>query len=137
MPVSKGDIGFTKAVDEFEDKIIKGVKRVIVETAEMAVAQMKALAPFDEGNLKRSIEVEYSPDGLRAKIIVGASYSVFLEYGTGIYAEDGNGRKDPWVYWSDKLNRYVYTRGIRAQPFFHPSFESAAQFFTREMNKIG
>lgn len=134
---SKGDIGFLKAVNNFEQTIIDGVKRVIVETAEMAAAQMKALAPVDESNLRKSIEVDYSPDGLRAKIIVGAEYGIYLEYGTGIYALDGNGRKDPWVYYSEKLGRYVYTRGIHAQPYFHPAMEQASDFFTREMNKIG
>lgn len=129
--------GFISAVGNFEGTILDGVKRVVVETAEMAASQMKALAPTDDGNLRKSIEVEYSKDGLRAKITVGAEYGIYLEYGTGIYAVEGNGRKDPWVYWSDKLGRYVYTRGIHAQPFYNPAMEQASQFFTQEMNKIG
>lgn len=135
-----GYIGFDRAVERFEDKILKQVRRVVAETAEMMASQMKALAPvstIDGGNLKRSIDVTYYNEGLTARINVGASYSLYVEFGTGIYAEDGDGRKTPWIYWSDKLGRYVFTRGMRPQPFFRPSYEQAAKFFKYEMNKIG
>ena len=61
----------------------------------------------------------------------------YVEYGTGIYSISGDGRKTPWVYWSDKLNRYVFTRGMRAQPYFKPAVEMAAKHFERELNKLG
>jgi HK97 gp10 family phage protein len=126
---------FEKAVKRFERHIIREVKRIIAETAEMAVAQMKALAPVDDGNLKRSIEVQYFKGGLSALITVGAEYGIYLEYGTGIFAVEGNGRKTPWVYYKD--GRYYFTRGIRPQPYFHPSMEMAMKHFTTELNKIG
>jgi len=128
---------FDIAIDRFERKVIKDVKRIVAETAEMIVSQAKALAPVDEGHLKNSINVHYYNRGLSAEIIVGAEYAIYVEYGTGIYAKDGNGRKTPWVYYSDKLGRYVYTRGIHAQPYWNPSVERARAFFKTEMNKIG
>lgn len=42
------------------------------------------------------------------------SYAVYVEYGTGIYASDGSGRKSPWV-WRDKNGDYHWTRGIHPQ----------------------
>jgi len=97
---------------------------------------MRALAPVDDGNLRDSIEVKYFNKGLSARVTVGSFYAVFLEFGTGIYAAGGDGRKDPWVYYSDKLNRFVFTRGIRPQPFFRPSVEQALNHFQKEMNKL-
>lgn len=135
-----GDLGFERATFRFEAHIKRELIRIVAETAEMAVAQMKALAPvstIDGGHLKDSIEVKYSKGGLRAVITVGAFYAVYVEYGTGIYAEDGNGRQDPWVYYDRKLRRWVFTRGMRAQPFFHPALEVAAQHFESEMNRLG
>jgi HK97 gp10 family phage protein len=132
--------GFERAIDDFEKHVINEVKRVIAETAEMIAAQAKALAPvaeIDGGNLKNSIEVRYYNRGLSAEIIVGASYALYVEYGTGIYAEEGNGRKTPWIYYSEKLGRFVWTRGMRAQPFWNPSLEKAGDHFEREMNKLG
>jgi len=132
----RGFKGFERAIDDFEDKVIDDVKRVVAETAEMMANQMRALAPVDDGNLRDSIEVKYFNKGLSARVTVGSFYAVFLEFGTGIYAAGGDGRKDPWVYYSDKLNRFVFTRGIRPQPFFRPSVEQALNHFQKEMNKL-
>jgi HK97 gp10 family phage protein len=127
---------FEKAVNKFERHIRNEVKRIVAETAEMAVAQMKALVPVDDGNLKRSIDVQYLKGGLTAFIIVTAHYGIYIEYGTGIYAEDGNGRKTGWAWKNDK-GEWVWTSGMRAQPYFHPSMEMAMKHFTTELNKIG
>ncbi|WP_051575115.1 HK97-gp10 family putative phage morphogenesis protein [Sporolactobacillus terrae] len=135
--ITYGDKGFELAVKQFEKQYINEVKKVVAETAELMVSQAKALAPVDLGNLRSSIDVAYSNDGLTAVISVGAEYAVYCEYGTGIYSTSGSGRKTPWVYWSDKLGRYVMTRGMRAQPFFTPAFESAAKYFNSAMNKLG
>lgn len=135
-----GDKGIERAVNKFEKHVIKQVKRIVAETAEMAVAQMKSLSPtgeIDGGNLKRSIDVTYAQGGLTAIINVGAEYAWYVEYGTGIYAKEGNGRKTPWVYYSKKLKRWVWTRGMKAQPFWNPSLEVAFKHFTTEMNKLG
>ena len=140
MITQRGYITFERAVDKFERHVIKQVKRIIVETVELAVSQMKALAPvsaIDGGNLRRSIDVKYINGGLTAIITVGAHYAIYVNYGTGIYAESGNGRKSPWIYYSKKLNRFVMTRGMRAQPFWEPSLELAAKHFKTEMNKLG
>lgn len=129
-----------RAVNKFEKHLIREVKRIVAETAEMMVSQMKALAPVSEidgGNLKSSIDVIYAKGGLTAIITVGAHYAIYVEYGTGIHAENGNGRKTPWVYYDEKLKQYVFTRGMEAQPFFHPSLEMAMKHFKNEMNKLG
>ena len=43
-------------------------------------------------------------------------YPVYVEYGTGIYAAEGNGRKSPWV-WRDKNGKYHFTHGIKPRHF--------------------
>lgn len=126
-----------KGIEKFEEEYLSAVRRIVAETAIEIQTRAQALAPVDEGNLRKSIDITFENGGLSAKIIVGAEYAIFLEFGSGIYAEGGDGRKDPWVYWSDKLGRFVYTRGIRAQPFFRPAYESGLKHFVREMNKLG
>ena len=77
MTITKsGSIDLTRAINKFEKRFMREVYRIIAETAEMIVAQAKALAPVDEGNLKKSIDVEYLHGGLQAKITVGAVYGV-------------------------------------------------------------
>ncbi|MEN2765833.1 HK97-gp10 family putative phage morphogenesis protein [Ornithinibacillus xuwenensis] len=135
-----GFIGFENAVDKFEKRFIKRIKEIVAETAEIIASQMVALAPvaeIDGGNLKRSIDVRYYNHGLTAIVTVGAEYAIYVEFGTGIYAEEGKGRKTPWVYFDTKLNRYIWTRGMSAQPFYRPSIEVGAQHFKSELNKLG
>ncbi|WP_077325778.1 HK97-gp10 family putative phage morphogenesis protein [Virgibacillus siamensis] len=133
--VSTGFPGWDKAVEKFQARYIREIKRIVAETAEMIATQAKALAPVDEGNLKRSIEVDIRPDGLSAEIKVTANYGIFVEFGTGIYAEGGNGRKDGWVYFAD--GRYWYTEGMKSQPYWRPAVEQGAQYFKSEMNRLG
>jgi hypothetical protein len=142
MIIGYGDKGFERAVGIFERKVIREIKRIVAETAEMAKSQMIALAPtgkIDGGNLKGSIEVKYYKGGLAAHIKVDAFYGIWVEFGTGIYSEHPTipGRKDPWVYFSEELDQYVFTRGMEPQPYFYPSLEVAFKHFRDEMNKIG
>ncbi|MBN6886243.1 HK97 gp10 family phage protein [Cytobacillus horneckiae] len=128
---------FERTLDQFERDFINEVKRVVVETAEMIKSQAQALAPGDDGNLRQSIEIRYMNRGLSAEIIVGADYAIYVEYGTGIYAQEGNGRQTPWVYFSEKLGRYVYTRGMEAQPYWTPAIEAGSRHFENELNRLG
>jgi len=138
MPITGfGDKRFELGVKKFEKYYIKEVKRVIRETAELIVSQAQALAPVDEGNLRDSITAQYMKGGLSAYIHVGAHYAVYVEFGTGIYAVKGDGRKDPWVYYSEKLGKFVFTRGMEAQPFWFPSLDVAEKHFRSEMKKLG
>ena len=52
--------------------------------------------------------------GTNVKSPEGVPYAVYVELGTGIYASDGNGRKNPWV-WIDKNGKGHFTRGMRPQ----------------------
>ena len=52
-----------------------------------------ALAPADLGFLKESIDFRFENNGLTGVINVGAEYSVYVEYGTGIYATKGSRAK--------------------------------------------
>ena len=48
--------------------------------------------------------VAHATDEGEKAVYIGSNleYAVYNEVGTGIYAEGGGGRKDPWVYVDDK-----------------------------------
>lgn len=54
----------------------------------------------DMGTLRASIshDVDFKTDSIVGSVFSNLDYAPFLEKGTGIYAVDGNGRQDPWVY---------------------------------------
>ncbi len=132
-----GNKGLELSLKKFEENMIEDVKKVIASTAAIIHSTATTLAPVDEGNLKQSIEIQFLKGGLTAVVTVNSSYAVWIEYGTGVYSKDGRGRKTPWVYWSDKLQRFTVTQGMPAQPFWGPAIDLGARHFHREMRRLG
>lgn len=125
-----------KAAKRFEKGLLDEVSDVVYETARLIQTEAKALAPVDDGSLRDSIEMKMIGK-YNAIVTVGVHYAIYVEYGTGIYAEKGNGRKTPWTYYSAKLGRYVKTEGMKAQPFWGPAVDAGRDYFMKEMRRLG
>jgi len=132
-----GNKKMQRAIQKYGDDVLDEVKRIVIETAYVIHSNAQALAPVDESNLRDSIEVEILRDGMMAVVRVTANYAIYVEYGTGIYAAEGNGRDTPWTYYSDKLGRFVTTRGMRPQPFWDPAIDKGQRHFRDEMRDLG
>lgn len=132
-----GNLKVQKALNRWGNYVISDVKRIVVETATIIRNEAKARVPVDSGDLRDSIEMEILNDGLTAIVHVGVFYAIFVEFGTGIYAVKGNGRKTPWSYYSNKLDQWVTTQGMHAQPFWFPAIDIAKKYFYSEMKKLG
>ena len=53
----------------------------------------------------------------------GAPYPVYVELGTGVYAEGGKGRQSPWT-WCDKNGDFHHTHGIKPTHFMRNALQS-------------
>lgn len=86
----------------------------------------KQKVPKGNGELGRSItsEVQKEVDGTVVGIVyTPLEYAPYVEYGTGLFAEAGNGRKDvPWCYQDDE-GEWHSTSGQRPQPFLRPALD--------------
>lgn len=115
--------------DIFEKKARAFLQRHVDECYNMIIAG----APFDTGRYASSIQktdISLENGIMSVEIFTdldsgwnGVKLAEFLENGTGIYREDGTGRQTPWVYWNDKLQRFVYTRGMKPRPHWRPAYE--------------
>ena len=88
-------------------------------------AKIKAQDLGGEGALARSIQSKIEKDNTDIKGIVFTTleYAPYVEYGTGIEAEGGNGRKDvPWSYQDDKGDWHT-TSGMKPQPYMRPALD--------------
>ena len=47
-------------------------------------------------------------------------YGLYVELGTGVYADNGQGRKNPWL-WTDKNGKKHWTKGIKPTHFLRNS----------------
>lgn len=115
------------------DKIIAKLDKMqdtstIVSAMQSACAVVEAAAiknaPKRSGDLRRSIEsnVEGNGNEIKGTISTPLEYAPYVEYGTGLYAEGGNGRKEvPWAYKDEKTGELIWTAGQHPHPFMRPA----------------
>lgn len=138
--VKVGHRQLQRALQQYGFEVEARVKEIILQTTLLIHKNAKALAPGDEGNLRESIEYDILDNGFTGYVRVGAEYAIYVEYGTGIYATGPGGssaKKIPWVYYSEKLERFVTTSGNPEQPFWYPAIRKGQRYFRKEMKKLG
>jgi HK97 gp10 family phage protein len=112
-------------LDLLESAIEKGVAKATLLVHASAVEK----APFDSGQLRNSIDFESGKEGKMfiGRIITSLEYAIYIEFGTGVFAEGGNGRTNGWVYFDEKRGSFFFTTGQEPQPFLRPALNNNAQ----------
>ncbi|MCJ7839979.1 HK97 gp10 family phage protein [Lederbergia sp. NSJ-179] len=114
----------------FEDnsKEVKNQFHAVSEEAMLAAlllveGQAKALAAVQTGEMRDKIDHKITSQGSKLMGQVGSptEHAVYVEFGTGEFAENGAGRKGGWVY-QDPSGEWFFTWGQEPQPFLRPAF---------------
>ncbi|MGT2811855.1 HK97-gp10 family putative phage morphogenesis protein [Streptococcus minor] len=101
-----------------ELKAIKG----LIQAAMMVEGQAVLLAPVGEtGGLRDSIGYKVNESELVAYVGTNCEYAIYVEFGTGEFAENGNGRRGGWVY-RDATGEVHFTYGMPPQPYLRNAF---------------
>ena len=117
--------GLDKLIDKIEDiGDVQAIASAMQDACNLVEGAAKDKAPKDTGALRRSItsKIEVTGSEIDGIVFTPLEYAPYVEYGTGLYAENGNGRQTPWVYRDDKGD-YHYTHGQHPQPFLRPALE--------------
>lgn len=131
------DIKFTDNTPQLHEALDSWAERVLTIWGMTVQDYAQLLAPpgtedstgiegYVGGALKQSLT--YAVDLAKKTVTIGSNlfYSVYVELGTGIFAEKGNGRKTPWV-WKDFNGKWHFTRGMKAandgKGFLRPAVE--------------
>jgi HK97 gp10 family phage protein len=110
-----------------------GLRRGLERACALVERKAKEKAPKDTGALRRSItsEIGYEAGEMVGTVFTPLEYAPYVEYGTGLFAESGNGRKDvPWNYQDDK-GEWHSTRGQHPQPFMRPALNESREEILR------
>ena len=108
----------SKAVKrELERAAIRG----LIKASLLVEGQAVLLAPVDKGGLRDSIGYKVDESELVAYIGTNCEYAIYVEFGTGEFAEDGNGRKGGWLYKTPN-GEVRFTYGMPPQPYLRPAF---------------
>jgi HK97 gp10 family phage protein len=78
----------------------------------------------DTGTLANSIKSKVEAGGgeIVGVIYTPLEYAPYVEYGTGLFAENGGRTDVPWKYQDDKGNWHT-TSGQKPQPFLRPALD--------------
>ena len=109
-----------KVTADHTDEVLRDLEaakeRILESWGQNGVSYVKniitAESRIDTGAMRNSITHEV--DKGESKVYVGTNneYAVYHEYGTGIYADNGKGRKTPWFY-VDSHGEGHFTHGMK------------------------
>lgn len=104
--------------DEMEQKM-----QIATSIVRNAAIENAPKAEIGGGGLKNSIEsrVERRGNEIEGTVFTPVHYAPYQEYGTGLFAVNGDGRKTGWAYEDPKTGEIVFTRGNRPHPFMGPA----------------
>ncbi len=129
--------------NKWNDKVVLQVLRQIIvdrltAVGEFVKGQAKLLCPVDTERLRESIDFQVDREELSVMIGTNVEYAAYVEFGTGEYAENGQGRTGGWFYVTDKPvvagwlkalgqtkdGKYLYfTYGSKPQPYLRPALQ--------------
>lgn len=104
-----------------KDAIQQATVRWLFEACILVQGQAILLAPTQTARLKGSIDYQVDEGELVGYIGTNVEYAIYVEFGTGEFAENGRGRKGGWVY-QDPSGEWFFTWGQEPQPYLRPAF---------------
>ena len=114
--VVEGIENVLQSLDNLGD--LEGLEKALGKAC--AIVERSAImnAPKGNGELRRSIKSKV--EGTQGIVFTALEYAPYVEYGTGLFAEEG-GRKDvPWRY-QDEKGEWHTTSGQHPMPFMRPA----------------
>ena len=108
-------------IEDFDD--VHAIASAMQDACNIVVGAAIDKAPRKTGALRRSIKskVELTGNSIEGIVYSPLEYAPYQEYGTGLFAENGNGRKTGWAYEDEKTGETIFTRGNRPHPFLRPA----------------
>lgn len=136
--MSNNIIRFEDYSKQVIDAINKGILNALEEVSGELEGRVKDNTRVDTGKTKASWS--HKVDEAKFEAYVGSNYenAIWEEFGTGIYALNGNGRKDvPWVYQSEdgKWHRTKGKKPSRALKLASDNIDSLIKEYFKERFK--
>ena len=112
-------------VEALEEKLMKmidekSVERALGKACALVERSAKQKAPKGTGELRRSITSKVE-NGVGV-VFTPLEYAPYVEFGTGLFAENGGRQDVPWNYQDDK-GEWHSTSGMKPQPFMRPALD--------------
>lgn len=113
--------GLENVIDQVENIANpEAIDRALGKACALVERSAKQKAPKGSGELRRSITSKV--ENLQGVVYTPLEYAPYVEYGTGIYAEEGGRQDVPWCYQDDE-GEWHSTVGQHPQPYMRPALD--------------
>ena len=113
-----------------EEKVDKALTRACLLVERSA----KQKAPKGDGNLRNSIKSRVkNGEGV---VYTNKEFAPYVEYGTGLFAEQGGRTDVPWVYKDIKTGEFVSTSGQHPHPYMRPALDENREEIMRILREV-
>ena len=110
--------GLEEILRELENIDGENVEKGLKKACALVERAAKQKAPKGNGELRRSITSKVEDkEGI---IFTPLEYAPYVEYGTGLYAENGGRTDVPWRYEDDRGEWHI-TSGMSPRPYMRPA----------------
>ena len=117
--------GVEEVIGRF-DKLAKAeqLHKAMGQACAVVERSAKEKAPKGTGELRRSItsKVEEEASKVIGVVFTPLEYAPYVEYGTGLFAENGGRTDVPWCYKDDE-GEWHTTSGQHPQPYMRPALD--------------
>ena len=121
--------GIEEVTKYFNSKLSpENTRKALLKAGALVERSAKQKAPKDNGQLAQSIQYDVDGSATTCTVFTPLEYAPYVEYGTGLFAEQGGRKNVPWSYQDEKGDWHT-TSGQKPQPFLRPAL-------TENENKI-
>ena len=115
---------------------LDNIKDALGNACALVERSAKQKAPKDTGELRRSItsKVEGNGADIQGVIYTPLEYAPYVEFGTGLFAENGGRQDVPWNYQDDE-GEWHSTSGMKPRPFMRPALNENREEILRKIKE--
>ena len=113
--------GLNTVIDELDSfATTEKIEAALGKACAVVERSAKMKAPKGDGTLRRSITSKVEGD--KGIVFTPLEYAPYVEYGTGLFAENGGRQDVPWCYKDDK-GEWHTTSGQHPHPYMRPALD--------------
>lgn len=116
--------GFDRVIAKLDDIAdASGMAKAVGKACALVERDAKKKAPKKSGELRRSIQskVETNGTNIEGTVFTPLEYAPYVEFGTGLFAEEQGRSSVPWCYEDEKTGELIFTSGQEPQPYLRPA----------------
>lgn len=126
--------GLEEVLDELEGLADpQKVEKALTKACLIVERRAKQLAPKGNGDLRRSIT--HKVENQEGIVYTPLEYAPYVEYGTGMWAEEGGRTDVPWCYRDEETGEFIWTCGQHPKPYMRPALDQSREEILRVLRE--